>query len=72
MSKTPAIHIGNIVNKSTRKELIKYVKAIFTAGSLTDQSPATIRHALSMFSECQTVKNVTINNCNFTDNKKES
>ena len=66
------IHVGNIVNAATRKELTEYVKAVFKAGKETEQSGATIRHALSMFSECQGVKNISITDCNFTDGGSKS
>jgi len=69
-SKAPAIHVGNIINTATRKELTEYVKDVFVAGKETEQSGATIRHALSMFSECQEVKNLSISNCNFTNGVK--
>jgi len=62
----PMMHIGNIINTATRKELTEYVKDVFAAGERTGQSGKTIRHALSMFSECQEVKNATVSNCTFT------
>jgi hypothetical protein len=66
MATASALHIGNIVNKETRKELTKFIEAVFTIGTETGQSGATIRHALSMFKETQEVKNVTVSGCNFT------
>jgi len=69
-SKAPAIHVGNIINTATRKELTEFVRDVFKAGKETEQSGKTIRHALSMFSECQEIKSVSFEGCNFTNGVK--
>jgi len=70
MSKhTVGIHVGNIVNEETRKELQEFISHVFTAGAATKMTPKTIRFALNLFHGVNEVKNVTVQDCMFTLDK---
>lgn len=66
------IYIGTKIDKASREEMSGFIKEIFTAGQCTKMSGKTIRHALSMFHQTVTPQNLTMENCNFTNNPEKS
>lgn len=66
------IFIGTKIDKASREEMTEFIKEIFQSGQLTEMSGKTIRHALSMFHQTVTPQNLTVENCNFTNNPEKS
>jgi hypothetical protein len=62
----PAIHIGNDDKHAGVQETADAIATIFSSARESAMDQVTVTSALQAFSNVAEVKNITIQNCNFT------